>query len=182
MKRCSWVNLDNPLYISYHDNEWGRVHHDDKYLIELFFLESMQAGLSWEIILNKRKAFNEAFDNFDIDKIINYDEDKINSLMNNKNIIRNRRKIDAVINNSKYLKNIISDYGSFDKYIWSFTNNKTIRYKKLLTESSLSRKISKDLIKRGFKFVGPTIIYSYLESIGVINSHSRDCYLFIDKN
>ena len=81
MKRCSWVNLDNPLYVSYHDNEWGRVHHDDKYLIELFFLESMQAGLSWEIILNKRKAFNEAFDNFDIDKIISYDEDKINSLI-----------------------------------------------------------------------------------------------------
>ena len=126
MKRCFWVNMDNPLYVNYHDNEWGVPKYDDQELYELLILEMFQAGLSWETILNKRDNFRKAFDNFDWSKIVNYDEDKINELMQDKGIIRTRRKIESVINNTKIFMDIQKEYGSFAKYIWSFTNNQVI--------------------------------------------------------
>lgn len=177
MKRCSWVNLKNNLYIKYHDEEWAVPSHDDKYLFEMLILESFQAGLSWECILNKRESFKDAFDNFDYYKIANYDEIKISELLNNKNIIRNKLKIKSAINNAKIFIEIQKEYQSFDKYIWSFTNNKVIRNTtgNIQTTSPLSDKISKDLQKRGMKFVGSTIIYSYLQAIGIINDHEIEC-------
>ena len=178
MKRCSWVNLNNPLYVAYHDNEWGVPVHDDKKLFELLLLENFQAGLSWECVLNKREAFRCAFDNFNIDKIASYDENKISSLLKNKNIIRNRLKIKASIQNAKIFKQIQQEFGSFSTFIWSFSKNKVVieEYTRHTT-SPLSNKISKDLISRGMKFVGSTIIYSYLQSIGIINAHGRECDL-----
>ena len=178
MKRCRWVNLKNELYIKYHDEEWCRPKYDDKELYELLILESFQAGLSWECVLNKREAFRLAYDNFDIDKVIKYDDKKINELLNNKDIIRNKLKIIASINNSKIFKDIEKEYGSFSKYIWSFSNNKIIHEEFETTTNELSDEISKDLIRRGMRFVGSTIIYSYLQAIGVISSHSKDCYLY----
>ena len=143
----------------------------------MLILESFQAGLSWECVLNKRKAFKLAYDNFDIDKVINYDYIKINELISNKNIIRNKLKIKASINNSKIFKEIINEYKSFYNYLCKFTNNETF-YEVGKTTSLLSDEISKDLIKRGMKFVGSTIIYSYLQAVGIIYSHDRKCYLY----
>lgn len=177
MKRCKWCNLKNEKYIKYHDEEWGVPNFDDKYLFEMLILESFQAGLSWECVLNKREAFEKAYDNFDIEKIINYDETKILELSENKNIIRNKLKIKASINNAKVFKNIKEEYQTFYNYLKSYTNAKII-YENDKTTSPLSDAISKDLIKRGMKFVGTTIIYSYLQAIGVINSHEDDCYLY----
>ena len=177
---CSWVNLNNDNYIKYHNFEWGKESHDDKYLFEMLVLESFQAGLSWECILNKREYFKEAFDNFDYNKISMYNSDKINSLLNNKNIIRNRLKILASINNAKIFIKIRSEFGSFDKYIWHFTNNKIIKNTTDIfnTTSILSDTISFDLKRRGMKFVGSKIIYSYLQAIGVINDHELGCDLY----
>ncbi len=178
MKRCSWVNLNNKIYVNYHDNEWGVPVYDDKLLYELLILESFQAGLSWECVLNKREAFRQALDNFNIEKVIKYDENKINELLNNKNIIRNKLKIKAVVTNSKIFKQIQTEFGSFSAYIWGFNNNKIIYEPyNLRTTSPLSNKISADLIKRGMKFVGSTIIYSYLQAIGIINAHGSECSL-----
>lgn len=177
MKRCKWCNLKNEKYIKYHDEEWGVPNFDDKYLFEMLILESFQAGLSWECVLNKREAFEKAYDNFDIEKIVNYDETKILELSENKNIIRNKLKIKASINNAKVFKNIKEEYQTFYNYLKSYTNDKII-YENDKTTSPLSDAISKDLIKRGMKFVGTTIIYSYLQAIGVINSHEDDCYLY----
>ncbi len=176
MQRCFWCNLNNPLYVKYHDKEWGIPSYDDKHLYEMLILESFQAGLSWECILNKREAFREAFDNFNIDKIIKYDDKKIEELLNNPNIIRNRLKINATINNSFIFKDIQKEYGSFSNFIWSFTNNKPIKGEGTTT-SPLSDEISNILKKKGMKFVGSTIIYSYLQAIGVINDHEKGCFL-----
>ena len=140
-------------------------------------LESFQAGLSWECVLNKRENFKKAYDDFDVDKVINYDDLKINELCNNKNIIRNKLKIKSSINNAKIFKNIQKEYSSFSNYIWSFTNGKII-YENGKTTSNLSDTISCDLKKRGMNFVGSTIIYSYLQAIGIINSHEKECYLY----
>ena len=175
MIRCSWVN-SNPLYIKYHDDEWGIASYDDDYLFEMLVLESFQAGLSWECILNKRENFREAFDNFNYKKIAGYSDTKINELMNNKKIIRNKLKIKATINNSKVFIDIQKEYGSFSKYIWSFTNNKQMVHNTVITSNDLSDKISLDLKKRGMKFVGTTIIYSYLQAIGVVNDHEKNCF------
>ena len=176
-KRCKWCNLKNELYIKYHDDEWCKpVFDDDKYLFEMLILESFQAGLSWECILNKREYFREAFDNFAIDKICNYNEKKVNELLNNKNIIRNKLKINAAINNSKIFMDIQREYKSFSDYIWQFTNYNVI-YEVDKTSSELSDTISRDLKKRGMKFVGTTIIYSYLQAIGVIYSHEKECFM-----
>lgn len=177
IKRCKWVNLNNPIYVSYHDNEWGKVVHDDKLLYELFILETFQAGLSWECILNKREYFRDAYDNFDINLIVNYDESKINELLSNQNIIRNKLKIRASIKNSVVFKNIQKEYKSFNNYIWGFTNNKVI-YETDKTTSELSDKISIDLKSRGMSFVGSTTIYSYLQAIGIINSHEMSCFKY----
>ena len=181
MNRCPWVNLKNNLYIKYHDLEWCEPKYDDKELYELLILESFQAGLSWECVLNKIESFRLAYDNFNINKVINYDTDKIKELLNNKNIIRNKLKINASINNSKVFKNIQKEYGSFSKYIWHFTNNQVVFEKFSTTFNELSTKISQDLKKRGMTFVGTTIIYSYLQAIGIINSHSENCFKYIDK-
>lgn len=178
--RCKWCNLKNDIYVKYHDEEWCQPSYDDKYLFEMLILESFQTGLSWECVLNKRKYFEEAFDYFDIDKICNYDEKKIEKLRGNKNIIRNKLKIKASINNSKIFKEIQKEYGTFSNYIWHFSENKII-YENDKTTSKLSDTISKDLIKRGMKFVGSTIIYSYLQAIGVIYSHEDNCFLKKEK-
>ena len=180
MKRCKWCNLNNINYVKYHDEEWGIPNFDDKYLFEMLILESFQAGLSWECVLNKRKYFKECYDNFDIDKICLYDESKINELLQNKNIIRNKLKIKASIENAKIFKNIVNEYGSFYNYLKIFTKG-NVFYEINLTSSDLSDSISKDLIKRGMKFVGTTIIYSYLQAIGVINSHEEDCFMYNKK-
>lgn len=177
MKRCKWCNLNNPLYIEYHDKEWGIPNFDDKYLFEMLLLESFQAGLSWECILNKIDNFEVAFDNFNIDKIINYDENKVNNLLLNKGIIRNKNKILASINNSRIFKSIVNEYGSFYKYLCIFTKDK-IYYENNLVTSPLSDALSKDLQKRGMKFVGSTIIYSFLQAVGIIYSHEKECFLY----
>ena len=160
----------------YKDEEWGQPSYEDKYLFEMLILESFQAGLSWECVLNKREAFRKAFDNFNIDKICNYDDKKIKELLENTDIIRNKLKINAAINNSKIFKEIQKEYQTFSNYIWNFTENKII-YETDKTSSELSNEISKDLKKRGMKFVGTTIIYSYLQAIGVIYSHEKGCFL-----
>ena len=160
MNRCKWAMNVNEIYTKYHDEEWGEPIHDDKKLYEMLILESFQAGLSWSCILNKRENFNE---------------NKIKELQNNEGIIRNKLKIKATINNSKIFKQIQKEYGSFDKYIWSFTNNETI-YELDKVSSELSDTISKDLKQKGMKFVGTIIIYSYLQAIGIINSHEPQCF------
>lgn len=176
--RCSWCNEKNKKYVDYHDNEWGVLNTSDDYLFEMLILEGFQAGLSWECILNKRDSFKKAYDNFNLDKVCNYDDKKIEELRSNKNIIRNKLKINAAINNAKIFKEIQKEYGTFSNYIWHFSNNKII-YENNKTTSKLSDKISEDLIKRGMKFVGSTIIYSYLQAIGVIYSHEDECFLKI---
>lgn len=175
--RCKWCNVKNPLYVEYHDKEWGVPRFDDEYLYEMFILESFQAGLSWECVLNKRESFRKAYDNFDLDKVITYDESKINELSGNKDIIRNRRKINASINNSKIFKSIISELGSFYSYLCTFTGGRII-YETDKTTNELSNAISKDLQKRGMTFVGSVTIYSYLQAVGIIYSHDKFCYMY----
>ena len=169
--------MKNMKYVDYHDNEWCVPKYEDNMLFELLILESFQAGLSWECVLNKREDFRLAFDNFDIDKVITYDDEKINELMQNRKIIRNRLKILSAINNSKVFKEIQKEYGSFSEYIWGFTNN-TVIYEVGKVSSDLSDMVSSDLKKRGMKFVGTTIIYSYLQAIGMIYSHEKECFLY----
>ena len=180
MNRCKWCNLNNLKYVEYHDKEWGVLNLDDKYLLEMLILESFQAGLSWECVLNKRDAFRSAYDNFDIDKICLYDDKKINELINNKDIIRNKLKIIASINNTKIFKEIVKEYGTFSNYLKIFSNGK-IYYEINKTSSWLSDDISCDLKRRGMKFVGTTIIYSFLQAIGIIYSHDKDCFLYRGK-
>ena len=175
-QRCSWAG-DEEIYIKYHDEEWGVPTHDDHELFEMLVLESFQAGLSWITILKKRENFKEAFDDFDVEKVALYGEDKINELLENEGIIRHKGKINAAINNAKIFIDIQKEFGSFDRYIWGFTDGKIIKAE-YLTESDLSKEISKDLKKRGMKFVGPTIIYSYLESIGIIDNHQKTCFKY----
>ena len=177
MIRCKWCNLNNPQYVKYHDEEWGIQNFDDKYLFEMLILESFQAGLSWECVLNKRENFRKAFDYFDIEKICMYEKEKIQELLNNNKIIRNKLKIKAAINNSKIFKNIQKDYGTFYNYLRQFTGDKII-YETDKTTNELSDKISKDLKRKGMKFVGSTIIYSYLQAIGVIYSHDKECFMY----
>ena len=176
MNRCAWVNLKNPLYIRYHDEEWGVPLHDDGVLYELLLLESFQAGLSWECILNKREAFRQAFDGFDPHKVAAYGEEKIEALMQNPAIIRNRRKIAAAVNNSRIFLEIQAECGAFDAYLQDFTGGNTFYEEYTLrTTSPLSDRISADLKRRGMTFVGSTVIYAYLQSIGVINAHGPEC-------
>ncbi len=176
-ERCIWCNLKNPIYIKYHDEEWGIPNFDDDYLLEMLILESFQAGLSWECVLNKRESFRIAYDDFDLEKIITYGDEKIAELLNNPALIRNRLKIIASIENAKIFKKIVQEFGSFASYLSTFTNGETI-YEIGKTSSPLSDAISKDLIARGMRFVGTTIIYSYLQAIGVIYSHDENCFMF----
>ena len=177
--RCRWCNLKNQLYIDYHDNEWGVPCHDEQKLYEMLILESFQAGLSWECVLNKRESFRQAYDNFNIDKVSSYGEEKIEELMSNPGIIRNRLKIKASIKNSLVFMEIQKEYGSFDKYIWGFSGGKVIK-EEGPASSPLSDAISKDLKKRGMTFVGTTIIYAYLQAIGIVNGHEKGCFKNID--
>ena len=179
-KRCSWCNPKNPTYMEYHDKEWGVPNFDDKYLYKMLILESFQAGLSWECVLNKRESFRTAYDNFDLEKVCNYDDGKITELLNNKDIIRNKLKIIASINNSKIFKQIVDEYGSFYHYLRSFAGD-NILYETDKTTNDISDAISNDLKKRGMKFVGSTTIYSYLQAIGFIYSHEKQCYLYKEK-
>ena len=179
MKRCKWCNLKNPRYVEYHDKEWGVPRFDDRYLLEMLILESFQAGLSWECVLNKRDSFRTAYDDFDLDTICAYGEDKIRELSENKNIIRNKRKIRASIGNAEAFRKIKEEYGSFYDYLKQFTDGKRI-CECDRTTSELSDRISEDLKKRGMRFVGSTIIYSYLQAIGIIYSHDRGCDFFAE--
>ena len=179
-KRCPWAEDVEEIYVKYHDDEWGVPTYDDRELFEMLVLESFQAGLSWITILKKRENFKKAFDNFDVEKVSKYDEAKVEELRNNAGIIRHKGKIESAINNANVFIEIQKEYGSFSNYIWSFTDNKVLKdseenYK---TNSQLSDKIAKDLKKRGMKFVGSTIIYSYLEAIGVINNHIHECFKY----
>lgn len=180
MKRCSWVDEKSEIYKKYHDEEWGVPKHDDRDLFELLVLESFQAGLSWLTVLKKREAFKEAFDNFDVKKVANYNEDKINELLKNEKIIRSKNKIQSAIGNAKIFMQIQKEFGSFANYIWSFTNNKVIKndYDKLPASTGLSDTISKDLKKRGMKYVGSVIVYSYLQAIGVVDDHEKGCFRY----
>ncbi len=177
VSRCLWVNLKNDKYVAYHDEEWCVPKHDDHDLYELLILESFQAGLSWECVLNKRDSFRRAYDNFDIDKVVNYTDADVARLMSDAGIIRNKLKILASINNSRIFKKIQQEFGSFNNYIWGFSNNKIIQEDCTKhTKSDLSDKISKDLCSRGMKYVGTTIIYSYLQAIGIVNGHMAGCF------
>ena len=175
--RCSWCNLNNPLYVKYHDEEWCQPQFDDKYLYEMLILESFQAGLSWECVLNKREAFRLAYDGFDIGKVCAYGDEKVTELLCNKGIIRNKLKIKASINNSKIFKAIVLEHGSFGNYLRGFCGDKVI-YETDKTTNSISDAISNDLKKRGMTFVGSTVIYSYLQAVGAIYSHDKNCFLY----
>ncbi|MDI9494896.1 MAG: DNA-3-methyladenine glycosylase I [Bacillota bacterium] len=182
MNRCPWC-LGNELYIKYHDEEWGVPVHDDRKHFEFLILEGVQAGLSWLTILKKRENYRKAYDNFDVKKVSEYDEAKIEELMNNPDIIRNRRKIEASINNAKKFLEVQKEFGSFDNFIWSFVDNNVVKnHWKDLSEipatSELSDKVSKELKRRGFKFVGSTIIYAHLQAIGLINDHLVTCFRY----
>lgn len=182
VKRCAWVSND-PQMIEYHDKEWGTPIHDDRLLFEFLILEGAQAGLSWSTILRKRENFRSAFDNFDYNKIAKYNEHKVEELMNNEGIIRNRRKIEAVIANARALIKVQKEFSSFDKYIWSFVNYKTIDNKfkelsELPSKTEHSEQMSKDLKRRGFKFIGPTICYAFMEAIGMVNDHLISCFRY----
>jgi len=178
--RCQWPG-DDPLYIKYHDDEWGTPSHHDQHLFEMLILEGMQAGLSWITILRKRENFRRAFDHFDVQKVAGYDEAKIAELLNDPGIIRNRLKINAAIKNAQGFIKIQEVFGSFDRYLWDFVDGKPIQNQfKALSElpglTPLSEKISKDLKKRGFAFVGPTGIYAYMQSVGIVNDHVIGCF------
>ena len=174
--RCFWANPKNQRYIRYHDEEWGVPVYEDRKLFEMLILESFQAGLSWECVLNKQEAFREAFDGFDLEKVCNYDEEKIQALQNNPGIIRNRRKIQAAVDNARVFRRIQKEYGSFSNYLWHWTGGK-ILYETGRSSSELSDAVSGDLKARGMKFVGTTIIYAYLQAVGVIYSHEEGCFL-----
>ncbi len=179
--RCNWKNLENSeLYKEYHDNEWGIASYEDKYLFEMLILESFHCGLSWLIILKKRDAFKRAFDAFEPSIIAKYKIEKIEELLQNADIVRNRAKILATINNAQCFLKVQEEFGSFCRYIWSFTNNKVIygSFEDAQTQNELSDKISKDLKKRGFKFMGSVTTYSYLEAIGIMNNHAVYCHRY----
>ena len=176
-RRFRWCNVKNQLYIDYHDSEWCVPRFDDQYLYEMLILESFQAGLSWECVLNKRESFRSAYDKFDIDKVIAYNDSKMEELLQNDGIIRNKLKIRASIGNSRIFKNTVEEYGSFHDYLECFTDSKII-YETGKTTNALSDAISADLQARGMKFVGSVIIYSYLQAIGVIYSHDENCFLY----
>lgn len=182
--RCSWCGKD-PLYVEYHDTEWGVPVYDDDKLFEYLILETFQAGLSWITVLRKRENFREAFDNFDYKKIVKYDENKFDELINNAGIIRNKLKIRATISNAQAFMDVQKEFGSFSKYIWEFVDNKPIdnAWKSMgdiPAKTELSDKLSKDLKKRGFKFVGSTVIYAHMQATGMVNDHAISCFRYKD--
>ena len=177
MTRCFWCNLKNPRYVKYHDEEWGYKRFSDEYLFEMLVLESFQAGLSWECVLNKREAFRTAFDDFDVNAISLYQAEKIEELCQNALIIRNRRKIEATVENARVFISIVSEFGSFLSYLRSFWDGNTI-YDCKSTVSPLSDCISADLKKKGMRFMGTTVVHSFLQAIGIVNAHTEECFLY----
>lgn len=182
MIRCPWANSD-PLYLDYHDQEWGVPEHDDRKLFEMLILEGAQAGLSWITILKKRENYRKAFDNFDAGKIAEYDESKIEELLANEGIIRNRLKINAAIQNAKAFLTVQQEFGSFDAYVWQFIGGRPRKnawksMEELPAKIPESEAMSKDLLKRGFKFVGPTICYAFMQAVGMVNDHLVDCFRY----
>jgi DNA-3-methyladenine glycosylase I len=181
--RCFWATTDDPLYLVYHDQEWGVPVHDDSILFEFLILEGAQAGLSWYTILRKRPNYQLAFDNFDPYEISQYDGQKVAELLSNPGIIRNRLKINAAILNAQASIRIQEEFGSFDSYIWGFVGRRPIinswsTGQEIPTETEISRKMSKDLLGRGFRFVGPTICYAYMQAVGMVNDHTTDCFRY----
>ena len=179
-ERCAWSGTD-PLYIEYHDNEWGVPVHDDRKLFEMLILEGAQAGLSWITILRKRENYRKAFDNFDAKKISRYDRRKVKSLLSNEGIVRNKLKIAATIGNAKAFLDIQKEFGSFDAYIWKFVggrtkHNKTQSLKDILAKTAESDAMSKELKKRGFSFVGSTICYAFMQAVGMVDDHTINCF------
>lgn len=186
VSRCGWTTTD-PLYLKYHDEEWGVPVHDDRKLFEMLLLEGAQAGLSWITILRKRDNYRKAFDRFDAKKIAKYDSKKVKELLQNEGIVRNKLKIAAAIQNAKCFLEIQKEYGSFDKYIWQFVNGKQIinkwkSLKEIPAKTKESDAMSKDLQKRGFKFVGSTICYAFMQAVGMVNDHTIDCFKYRQKN
>ena len=188
MSYCNWDKQSEICKI-YHDKEWGVPVYDDRMQFEYLMLEVMQCGLSWDIVINKREIFRKCFDNFNYDLIAKYDEEKINSILNTEGMIKSRRKIEAVINNAKCFQSIRKEFGSFCDYLWAYSDKKTILYKNhnkgyIPTSNGLSDKISKDLKKRGFKFIGSITIYSHLQASGIINDHDENCprYKYINSH
>ncbi len=182
MNRCAWGS-SNPLMIEYHDTEWGVPLHDEQRLFEFLVLEGMQAGLSWSTILNKRDNFRRAFAEFDVEQVARFGKREINRLLKDAGIIRNRLKIEAAINNAQRFIEVQHEFGSFDAYIWGFVNGKPIRngfksLKEIPAKTPLSDAVSKDLIKRGFKFVGSTIVYAHMQATGMVNDHTVDCFRY----
>lgn len=179
-KRCFWVNENSKLYVDYHDHEWGIPVREDQKLYEMFLLETFQAGLSWITILKKREAFREAFDSFDVRRIASYTEEKIEELLQNKAIIRNRNKINAAVSNAAVFLQIQKEYGSFSNYLWGFTDGKIIvnTADEIPVSTELSDRISADLKKRGMRYVGSVTIYSYLQAVGIVNDHEKTCFCY----
>ena len=178
-KRCRWVPAADPDYVRYHDEEWGRPVHDDRLLFEMLTLEGAQAGLSWSTILHKRASYQRAFANFDPRKVARFDAAKKATLMKDAGIVRNRLKIDSTITNARAYLEVQREFGSFDRYLWTFVDGKPVINGSgpTPTRTELSDRISRDLKKRGFRFVGTTILYAYLQAVGVVNDHSSDCFL-----
>jgi DNA-3-methyladenine glycosylase I len=178
--RCSWANPANPRYLAYHDHEWGVPCHDERVLFEMLNLEGAQAGLSWETILNKRETYREAFDNWDAEKIAAYGPDKVAELLANPGIVRNKLKVAAAITNAQAYLRLREEGSSLDKYLWDFVGGKQIvnsfTRETRVAKTELSDRISKDLAKRGFKFVGSTIVYAYMQGIGMVDDHDVDCF------
>lgn len=183
MERCSWVKLDEPIYVKYHDEEWGVPVYDDRKLFEMLCLEGAQAGLSWLTILKRREGYLAAFDQFDAEKIVQYDEEKLEALRNDKRIIRNRLKIKSVVTNAESFMAIQKQYGSFSNYIWSFVDGKPMinsweSFGQVPITTEISDRMSKQLKKDGFKFVGSTICYSYMQAVGMVNDHTANCHCY----
>ena len=186
LERCAWSSMSsNPLMIKYHDEEWGVPAHDDRSLFEFLVLEGAQAGLSWETILNKRENYRKAFSRFEPAKIARYDSGDVKRLLGNSGIVRNRLKIQATITNAKEFMGIRKEAGSFDKYVWEFVKGKPIQHRlksfgELPATTTESDALSKDLKKRGFRFVGSTICYSFMQAVGMVNDHTTNCFRYND--
>lgn len=183
--RCAWASLNDPLYLKYHDEEWGVPVHDDRRLFEFLLLEGFQAGLSWRTILNKRENFRRAFDDFDPVKIASYNEEKISTLLNDAGIIRNKLKVRAAVTNARAFLDVVTQFGSFDAYFWGLIGGKPIintwkSIQEIPAHTTLSDAVSKDLLFRGFRFVGSTIVYAHMQATGMVNDHTTDCFRYHD--
>ena len=182
-KRCSWCK-DDPLYVAYHDTEWGVPIYDDRLLFEFLILEGMQAGLSWYTVLKKRPAFRAAFANFDAKKIVKFDQRKMDALLNDAGIIRNKLKINAAVQNAKVFLAVQREWGSFSNYIWHFVDNRSIQNnwanKQIPAKTDISDAMSKELKKKGFNFVGSTICYAFMQAVGMVNDHAADCFRYAE--